>query len=554
MYAAPSQRAIYPCGVSMEKGFENESTYKKFLEMGKESEFDKLFDDAIIHVKREFGKDYPIFINGEAVKMPETLEERSPIDASLIGKFQKGGRETARAAIASAKAAFPAWSETDYKERAGIMRTAADLFSKNKFRIAAILSIENGKSRYESIGEVDEAIDFLRYYSNEVITNKGFVRKTKIIGSSKKTLGFQGSPGGSELISIRMRPYGVFGVIAPFNFPISISIGMSSGALITGNTVVFKPSSTDNMTMLTGFEIYKIFESAGLPKGVFNFVTGPGSEVGDEISANPDVAGIAFTGSKGTGMGMISKSINAGQHKVFVVEMGGKNPVIVSKHADIETALNGIVGAAFGYSGQKCSALSRVYVEKSIKDEFLSKLVERTRKLGIGDPLKKENYIGPLISESAFNRYAKAIDESKRSGRLLYGGNRVRTSMNGFYVEPAVVEVNHDNPIMHTELFAPILAVTTYEDIKNAVYMANDTEYGLCASLYSKSRKEIDYFSANIRAGVVYINRLSSATTGAIVGKHTFVGWKWSGLTGKGTGSKNYLQQFMREQSLSVSK
>ncbi len=535
------------------KTFENESTYKKFLETGREPEFDRLFDEAVIRVKQELGKTYPIFIGGKEVFSKDQLEEYSPIDRSLIGRFQKGGREEAKAAIFSAKAAFTEWSASDYRKRSQLIRSAADIFSRDKFKIAAILSIENGKSRYESIGEVDEAIDFLRYYSDDITANKGYVRKAKILGDEKARLGFQGSPGGAESITIRMEPYGVFGVIAPFNFPISISVGMSSGALITGNTVVFKPSSTDNMTMLTGLEIYHIFKEAGLPDGVFNIVTGPGSEVGDEIASNPDVSGIAFTGSKSTGMGMISKNINLGQHKVFVVEMGGKNPSIVSKYADTDSALNGIVGAAFGYSGQKCSALSRVYVHKSIKEEFMSKLVEQTRRLQIGDPLKKENYVGPMISESAYNRYAKAIEEAKRSGRLIYGGNRVKINLNGYYVEPAIVEVDHENPIMHTELFAPILAVTTYENIEDALRMANDIDYGLCASLYSKNRKEINYFSSEIKAGVVYINRRSSATTGAIVGKHTFVGWKWSGLTGKGTGSRFYLQQFMREQSLSIS-
>ena len=534
--------------------FRNESTFKRLSESGREQEFDRLFDEAVIKVKQGLGKTHPIFINGKEVLSREYLEEYSPIDHSVIGRFQKGGRIETKMAISAAKMAYAGWAAINYRERAKLMRAAADLFARDKFKIAAILSIENGKSRYESIGEVDEAIDFLRYYSDDITANRGYARKTKILGSAKGQLGFQGSPGGTESITIRLEPYGVFGVIAPFNFPISISVGMSAGALITGNTVVFKPSSTDNMTMLTGIEIYRIFKEAGLPDGVFNIVTGPGSEVGDELASNPDVSGIAFTGSKNTGIGMISKNINSGQHKIFVVEMGGKNPAIVSKHAEIDSALNGIVSAAFGYSGQKCSALARVYVHKSIKDEFMSRLVEHTRRLQIGDPLKKENYIGPMISESAYNRYAKAIEEAKKSGRLIYGGNKAKINSGGHYVEPAIVEVDHESPIMHTELFAPILAITTYDSIEDALRMANDVDYGLCASFYSKNKKEIDYFSNNIMAGVVYINRASSATTGAIVGKHTFVGWKWSGLTGKGTGSRFYLQQFMREQSLSVSR
>ena len=226
-----------------------------------------------------------------------------------------------------AKAAFAEWKETGYKERAGIFLKFADLVSKNKFTIAAALSYENAKSVYESIGEVDEAIDFARYYAEDLLANKGYSRKT-LLGGSKANVnaGFQGAPSESEKVIISMKPYGVFGIIAPFNFPVSISMGMSIGAMITGNTVVFKPSSTDNMTMLVELMLYKLLREAGLPPGVFNYVTGPGSEVGDELAMNKDVAGIAFTGSRSTGLSMISRSFGKGMQKVFVVEMGGKKP------------------------------------------------------------------------------------------------------------------------------------------------------------------------------------------------------------------------------------
>ena len=536
-------------------GFENEYTYKKFIESGKEDKFDKLFDEAVEKVKKEFGKKYPMYIDGEEVFSDEILEERSPIDNKLIiGYFQKGTKTDAQMAVSAAKKAFENWRSTDYRKRVDILKKAADLFRNEKFRLGAILSIENGKTMYESIGEVDEAVDFISYYSNEILRNKGYCRNISINESKGKGLGFQGSPGGAERISIRMRPYGVFGVIAPFNFPVSISVGMSIGALITGNTVVFKPSSTDNMAMLTGFEIYDVFRRAGIPKGVFNFITGPGAVVGAEIVENKDVAGIAFTGSKSTGLGMMKNALNNNTFKVFVVEMGGKNPVIISKHANLDKAVSGVVSAAFGYSGQKCSALSRIYVHKSIMEEFVSRLIDSTRKLNIGNPLKKENYVGPLISEDAYNRYTKSIENAKKTGRILYGGNSVKQVEKGFYVEPTILEVRQDDELMHKELFAPILGLTSYESFGDAIDMANDTEYGLCASLYSKNPKEIKHFSEFIEAGVVYVNRESSATTGAIVGRHTFVGWKGSGISGKGSGSKFYLEQFMHEQSLSVSK
>ncbi len=534
----------------------NESTYKRFLENGKEREFDMSFEFALETAKRTFGAKNPMYVDGKAVLSNEILTERSPIDINVvIGYFQKGKREHARQAVQAAQKAFDSWSNTDYKERIRIMRKAADLFARDKFLLAAILSFENGKSRYESIGEVDEAIDFLRYYSDEMQLNKGFIRKTAITkGKTEVKSGFQGAPSGSENIAIYMKPYGVFAVIAPFNFPVSISVGMSVGALITGNTVVFKPSSSDNMTMLTGLKIYHLFTEAGVPPGAFNYITGPGSEIGDELAQSKDVAGVVFTGSRNTGLEMIAKNYSKGMQKVFIVEMGGKNPAIVSKKADIDSAVSGIASAAFGFAGQKCSACSRVYVHESLKEIFVSKLIEKVRTFKIGDPVKKENYIGPLISESAYKRYLESVEKAKTSGRILYGGNTVNVGLKGYYVEPTIIELRHNHELVHKELFVPILTIESFNDFSDAIKLANDVEYGLTAALYSPSKKEIDEFTRNIQAGVIYINRTISATTGAIVGKHTFVGWKYSGLTGKGTGSKHYLQQFLKEQSISITK
>jgi 1-pyrroline-5-carboxylate dehydrogenase len=536
----------------MANHFENEFTYKKYLEKGNEVEFDRLFENAIEEFKNEMGKEYPMYINGIEVKAAEKLIEKSPIDGSTLGIFQKGTREHTKQAIEAAKIAFQKWSTTPYKERAKIFLNAAEVFAKNKFKLAAVLSYENGKSRYESVGEVDEAIDFMRYYANELILNKGYVRKTHLGASTAKVnAGFQGAPSSEEKVVIAMKPYGVFGVIAPFNFPVSISTGMSVGAMITGNTVVFKPSSSDNMSMLTGFYIYKLLKEAGIPDGVFNFVTGPGSEVGDELATNDNVAGIVFTGSRSTGLGMIAKNFAAGKQKVFVVEMGGKNPAIVSKYADLDDAVTGVASAAFGYDGQKCSALSRVYVHESIKELFVSKLIDKIRTFKIGNPLDKNVYMGPLISESAYKRYIESVEKAKHEGRILYGGNVVNTGLNGLYVEPTIIEVPHSSELVHKELFVPILTIESYRSFDDALKMANDVEYGLTAGLYSNNTHEIKLFENGIMAGVVYINRAISATTGAIVGLHTFVGWKGSGLTGKGTGSKYYLEQFMREQSIS---
>jgi 1-pyrroline-5-carboxylate dehydrogenase len=537
--------------------FSNESTYKRFCESGREAEFDALFESAIKSVGLQFGKRYPMYINGKEVFSSESIVERTPIDnTTIIGHFQKGTREDARAAIEAAHNAFDAWSKVQYKERASIFRKAAEIFSKNKFDLAAILSYENGKSRYESIGEVDEAIDFMKYYANELEINKGYLRKTKMEASKTKVnAGFQGAPSvNEERVNIRMMPYGVFGVIAPFNFPVSISTGMSVGAMITGNTVVFKPSSSDSMTMLTGIKIYQYFKEAGVPDGVFNYVSGPGSVVGEELVVNPNVSGIVFTGSRDVGTGMITKAYSMGLQKAFIVEMGGKNPVIVSKYADLDQSASGIASAAFGFDGQKCSATSRVYVHESIKEQFISKLIEKARGFKIGDPISKDNYMGPLISKNAYNTYIEAINKAKADGRVLYGGNKVSVNPYGYYVEPAIIEVKHSSDLVHKELFVPILTVESYKDFNEAIKLANDTKYGLTAALYSKKKKEIQEFSDRIEAGTIYVNRQTSATTGAIVGLHTFVGWKGSSINGKGSGSKFYLQQFMREQSISITK
>lgn len=536
--------------------FKNEFTYKNFLESGREEEFDKFFDLAVQKVRSNIlGKRFPMYIDGKEAYAEAEIEEYSPIDRSLIGRFQKGGREEARHAIDAAHARFGEWSATDYRQRVEIFRKAAGIFSRDKFTVSAIASIENGKTRYESVGEVDEAIDFLNYYALEMEKNKGYVRKTKLeAGKKSVSAGFQGAPGRSEKVTIVMRPYGVFGVLAPFNFPVSISTGMSAGALITGNTVVFKPSSTDNMTMLTGLTIYKIFEEAGLPAGVFNYVTGPGSEIGDELVVSLKVSGIAFTGSRKTGMGMVAKTFAADWQKVFVVEMGGKDPAIVSKYADLDKAVEGVASAAFGYSGQKCSACSRVYVHESVRAEFVSKLVDKVRTFKIGNPLEKRNYIGPLISGSALHRYKEAVEEARRDGKLVYGGNVAGVEPSGLYVEPVIVEAEQKSRLMHDELFLPFLTIDTYREFSSAVEKANDSLYGLTAGLYSKKRSEIKEFLEGIEAGVVYVNRETSATTGAIVGLHTFVGWKGSGLTGKGSGSRFYLPQFLREQSRAVVK
>ncbi len=535
----------------MKEKFTNESTYKGFLEAGKETEFDRLFDSAAEAARKGFGGEHPMYIGGDPINSAEKIIEKSPIDSGIVmGTFQKASQAQVASAVQAAHRAFGEWSALDYSLRASVFRKAADLLSQRKFETAAILSYENGKTRYESTGEVDEGIDFMRYYAEEIESNRGYIRKRTLRGKSIHGAGFQGAPS-NEKVTISLRPYGVFAVIAPFNFPISISIGMSSGALITGNTVVFKPSSTDNPAMLSGLKIYQLFKDAGIPAGVFNYVTGPGAAFGSEVTRNPMVKGIAFTGSRTVGTELMKSSASNGQHSQFIMEMSGKNPTIVCKSADLDAAANGVASAAFGYCGQKCSALSRLYVHESIKEELVAKIIEKARSMKVGNPINKDVYLGPLIGEKALKKYRESMALAKTTARVLYGGNELKTGLKGCYVEPAIVEARHDNELVRSELFVPILTVETFKTLDEAIGLANDTEFGLTAGFYSKKKSEVKEFISRIEAGVVYTNREASATTGAMVGTHTFVGWKASGFSGKGTGSKFYLPQFMREQSVS---
>ncbi|MCP8320768.1 MAG: aldehyde dehydrogenase family protein, partial [archaeon] len=366
--------------------FENELTWFKASNSGKAEEFHRKYEEALEKVKKEFGKKYPNIIDGKEVYSEEgEFAKTSPSDKRIVlGYFQKGTRDDVRKAVKAAKRAFPLWSSMPYYERVKILRKGVDISSQRKYEIAALMSMENGKNRFEAIADVDEGIDLMRFYCEEIEVNKGYEKE-------------MGKAFPNEEAKSVMKPYGVWGVISPFNFPFAIAIGMSSGALITGNTVVFKPSSD---TPLTGFKIYEILREAGLPKGIFNYVSGSGDIVGAELVNNDDVAGMVFTGSRDVGVSSY-RTFNDKRPRPFIAEMGGKNPVIVTSKADLDKVVEGVVRAAFGYSGQKCSACSRVYVDKRVKKDFVERLVKRTKELVIGDPTLKDSFISPLINQRA---------------------------------------------------------------------------------------------------------------------------------------------------------
>jgi 1-pyrroline-5-carboxylate dehydrogenase len=519
--------------------FASEQTLNRFMTERAEGQFHDRYERALEHIRSEFGRKYAMMIGGSALATRATATHTSPIDTRIVlGHLPIGNVNHVRQAIAVAKKAFRHWGMTGYRERVNICRAAADIMAHRKFELAAWVSYENGKNRYEAIADVDEAIDFLRYYSEEMERNNGFETMMKSAQPNEKCKSV-------------MKPYGVWGVIAPFNFPAAILVGMSAGAIITGNTVVAKPSSN---TPIIACKFAEILKQAGLPNGVFNLIIGPGGDVGSELVSNKNVAGIVFTGSRAIGFSM-AKEFSKTRPKSLIAELGGKNPVIVTETADITHAVDGVFKASFGYAGQKCSACSRVYVHKKVKDEFLMRLVEKTKNLPIGNPLDSNTFVGPLANKNAYQKYQKYMKTAVRDGKVLIGGSVKKDNelKYGYYVEPTIIAgLPAKHRLFREEMFVPILCVADYEDFDDAIKLANDSEYGLTAGIFTNNHKEIKEFVDCIEAGVVYVNRQASATSGAMVGCQPFGGWKDSGTTGKGTGGPHYLVQFMREQSQTI--
>jgi 1-pyrroline-5-carboxylate dehydrogenase len=519
--------------------FENEHTVRRFMREKAEGQFHDSYERALEQVRSEFGKKYAMVIGGRVVRTPTTAAHSSPIDTRIVlGYLPTGSAIHVKQAVTAAKKAFESWDLTDYQERVRICRSAADIMSQRKFELSAWISYENGKNRYEAIADVDEAIDFLRYYAEEMEKNKGFETVMKSAQPNEKSRSV-------------MKPYGVWGVIAPFNFPAAILVGMSTGAIITGNTVVIKPSSN---TPIIAYKFAEIFKQAGLPDGVLNLVIGPGGKVGGELVSNKDVSGIVFTGSRDVGYGMAREFSKTGP-KPLIAELGGKNPAIVTETADMSKAVDGVLKAAFGYSGQKCSACSRVYVQKKVKDEFLKRLIEKTKNLPVGNPLDPNTFVGPLANKDAYKKYQQYVRIADRDGKVVVGGSARKDGelRHGYYVQPTVVAgLPKKHRLFKEELFVPILCVADYEKFDDAINLANEAEYGLTAGVFSGKQEEIKEFLDCVEAGVVYVNRQASATTGAMVGCQPFGGWKNSGTTGRGTGGPHYLTQFMREQSQTI--
>ncbi|MDP9372921.1 MAG: aldehyde dehydrogenase family protein [Chloroflexota bacterium] len=501
---------------------------------------DRAFEEALPRVKGRLGQSHPMFIAGRERRAADEFEDRSPIETDLVlGRFPKGTKEDVADAIAAAEAAFEGWSHTPYGERVATLRRAANNFRERKYDLGALLTLETGKTRAEALGEVEEAADLIDAYCDQLEEAGGFERQMAALDPRERNRDV-------------LRPFGVWAVIAPFNFPVALATGMTAGVLVSGNTAVFKPASD---TAYSGLEVYRCFADAGLPPGVLNFVTGGGGEVGDALTGDPRIDGIIFTGSKEVGTRLFREVANGPYARPCITEMGGKNPTIVTAKADLGKAVEGVARSAFGFGGQKCSACSRVYVERPVYDEFINLLVERTGQMQIGDPADKGTFVGPVINESAQRRFAEAAERAKAEGTVRAGGEVLREGEfgKGYFVAPTIVDgLPLDHDFFKQELFLPFLTVAPVDSLDEALREANNTEYGLTAGIFSEDQAEIDRFFDRIEAGVVYANRSGGATTGAWPGCQSFTGWKASGSSGKGGLGPYYVQQFLREQSRTV--
>jgi 1-pyrroline-5-carboxylate dehydrogenase len=501
-------------------------------------ELHKAYDGAIEEAKGMLGKTVPIVVNGEERPGEGTYELRSPIDKDLVlAQISMATAQDVNDAIAAAKGFATEWDRMGWQTHVELIRRAADIISERRSVLAALMALEVGKNRLEALGDVEETADLMRWNAKEIEDHDGFRVPMQSMGAK------------GEYYDV-MRPYGVWAVISPFNVPMALAGGPSSGALASGNTVVFKPA---NQGALLGWYLYEVYRDAGIPPAAFQYLPGRGSIVGDAIVHHPDVDGITFTGSYEVGMG-IYRTFARDFPKPVICEMGGKNPAIVTKNADLDKATDGVMRSAFGYGGQKCSACSRVYVEREVYDDFVAQLKDKTEKIKVGNPLEKDVYLGPVINEAALETFDEAAQEARKSGTIVTGGERLSEGdlSRGNFVQPTVVEVPEDNWIWKRELFVPFVSVAPFDELEDAIVKANDSEYGLTAGFYSEDEAEQQEWLDRIEAGVVYVNRRAGATTGAWPGVQPFGGWKGSGTTGKAGGGPYYVLQYMREQSRTV--
>lgn len=489
--------------------------------------------EALASVGAQLGREYDLVVGGERIRTEGKILSINPArPAQIVGLHQKGGVEHAEKALAAALKAFETWSRVAVSERAALLLRTAEIIRGRKFEFVAWLVYEVGKNWAEAGADVGETIDFLKFYAREALRLASVIPPIQYPGER------------DELLYI---PLGAGAVIPPWNFPFAIMAGMTAAAIVTGNTVVLKPSS-DSPTIAAKF--VEALEEAGMPDGVVNFCPGSGASFGNAIVEDPKTRFIAFTGSKAVGLEIHARAAKTQPGQIWIkrtiLEMGGKNSILVCEDADLDAAVEGVVASAFGFSGQKCSACSRAIIEAPIYDAFLDRIRERAARLTVGNPVENPD-LGPVINKAALDSILGYIETGKKEGRLIAGGHAPVTPDGGFYLEPTVFsDIPPNGVLAQEEIFGPVLAILKAADFDEALAVANHTEYGLTGSVYSNDRRKLDRARGEFHVGNLYFNR---KCTGAMVGAHPFGGFNMSGTDSK-AGGPDYLYLFTQAKSV----
>jgi 1-pyrroline-5-carboxylate dehydrogenase len=488
---------------------------------------------ALEQVASHLGHEYDLVIGGHRLRTEGKIKSVNPArPAQVVGVHQKAGAEHAEKAMQAALDAFEMWSRTPVETRVSLLLGAAQIIRERKFEFCAWLTYEVGKNWAEADADVAETIDFLEFYSREALRLARAETPIQLPGEF------------NQLLYI---PLGVGAVIPPWNFPFAIMAGMTAASIVTGNTVILKPSS-DSPTIAAKF--VEVLEEAGMPGGVVNFCPGSGASFGNAIVEHPKTRFIAFTGSRDVGLEIHERAARHQKEQIWIkrtiLEMGGKDSMLVCADADVDAAVDGVVAAAFGFSGQKCSACSRAIIEAPIYDIFVERLREKVAKLTVGDPATNPN-MGPVVNKSAMESILGYIETGKKEGRLIAGGKAVQSAEGGFFVEPTVIaDVAPDAVIAQEEIFGPVLAVIKVADFDEGLKVVNNTEYGLTGAIYTNSREALDLAKSEYHVGNLYLNR---KCTGAMVGAHPFGGFNMSGTDSK-AGGPDYLLLFTQAKSV----
>ncbi|MCB0419826.1 MAG: L-glutamate gamma-semialdehyde dehydrogenase, partial [Bdellovibrionales bacterium] len=486
----------------------------------------KNFENALEAVRATFGQTRPLVINGKEITTGQILERENPSHPQeIVGKVHLASNIEAEQAIKAAHVAFASWKKEPAEKRAELIEKLAQLIERDRLELAALEVYESGKPWVEADGDITEAIDFCRYYARDM---RKLAQRQRVGGVS------------GEVSLYQYIPRGVTLVIAPWNFPLAILTGMVSAAVVTGNTVVMKPAEQSS---LIAYELMRLFKEAGCPDGVVNYLPGLGEEVGEYCTGHALVDTVTFTGSKAVGLHILEKAgkVMGGQvhPKKCIIEMGGKNALIIDSDADLDEAVAGVIYSAFGFQGQKCSACSRAIVLDEIYDRFIDRLIESTRSIYVGFSEDPKSYMGPVVDREAHTRILSMIEKGRQESQLLYQGD---VPPEGHFVPPTIFgDVDPKSSLGQDEIFGPVLAVIRAQTIDHAIEIANGTEYGLTGGAYSRSPMNIEKVKNELDVGNLYINR---SITGAMVERHPFGGFKMSGV-GEKTGGPDYIKQFM---------